>query len=200
MGQVRNAEEHGRQQERLLTATRQSCDQLKQQVQDQDQQLQEQQKRAAKVSPSSSFTHQTAYKHHIACSILWMQGCSVTAHCVADAGLRSQPIAMPTYRNACLHKHNCVQPCNAPLQYALTCLTAYHVCNRYISTDSHHQLWRQSSKPYNIPVTLDCHVQESEMKSIQLAQQELATRLAAHQELERVRPATYVHILRGSGL
>ena len=47
------------------------------------------------------------------------------------------------------------------------------------------------------------------MKSAQLAQQdaelaaakqELATRLAAHQELERVRPAAYVHILRGQGL
>ncbi len=70
MVQVRNAEEHGRQQEQLLTATQQSCDQLKQQVQDQDQQLQEQQKRAAKVSPCSSFTCQTAYKHHIACAIL----------------------------------------------------------------------------------------------------------------------------------
>ena len=49
--QVRNAEEHGRQQERLLTATQQSCDLLKQQVQDQDQQLQEQRQHAEEVSP-----------------------------------------------------------------------------------------------------------------------------------------------------
>ncbi len=104
--QVKNAEEHGRQQERLLTSTQQSHDQLKQQVQDQDQQIQVQRQRAAEVSPSSSFTHQTAYKHHIACSILWMQGRSVTAHCVTDAGLQSKWIAMPTscYRNACLHE------------------------------------------------------------------------------------------------
>ena len=68
MVQVRNAEEHGRQQEQRLTATRQSCDQLEQQVQDQNQQLQVQQKRAAKVSPSSSITCQTAYKHHITCA------------------------------------------------------------------------------------------------------------------------------------
>jgi len=55
-----------------------------------------------------------------------------------------------------------------------------------------------------MPVTLDCNVQESEVKSAQLAQQdaelaaakqEVATRLAAHQHLERVGPATYVHIL-----
>jgi len=86
--QVKNAEEHGRQQERLLTSTQQSCDQLEQQVQDQDQQIQVQRQRAAEVSPSSSFSHKTAYKHHIACSILWMQGRSVAAHCVADAGLK----------------------------------------------------------------------------------------------------------------
>jgi len=86
--QVKNAVEHGRQQKRLLTSTQQSYDQLKQQVQDHDQQIQEQRQRAAEVSPSSSFTHQTAYKHHIACSVLWMQGCSVTAYCVADAGLK----------------------------------------------------------------------------------------------------------------
>ncbi len=50
-----------------------------------------------------------------------------------------------------------------------------------------------------MPVTLDCNVQESEVKSAQLAQQdaelsaakqEVATRLAAHQDSERVRPAT----------
>jgi hypothetical protein len=50
-----------------------------------------------------------------------------------------------------------------------------------------------------MPVTLDCDVQESEVKSAQLAQQdaelaaakqEVATRLAAHQDFERVRPAT----------
>ena len=53
-------------------------------------------------------------------------------------------------------------------------------------------------------MTLDCDLQESDMKSAQLAQQdaELAaakqksvSHLAAHQELERVRLATYVHIL-----
>jgi hypothetical protein len=57
-----------------------------------------------------------------------------------------------------------------------------------------------------MPVTLDCDVQESKMKSAQLAQQDaelaaakqdLATHLAAQQELERVRLATYVHILQG---
>jgi len=67
---------------------------------------------------------------------------------------------------------------------------------------SRHWLWRQSGKPYNMPVTLN--VQESEVKSAQLAQQdaelaaakqELATRLAAHQDFERVRLATYVPIL-----
>ncbi len=79
--QVENAEEHGSQQERLLTATQQSCDQLKQQVQDQDQQLQVQRQHAAEVTPSSSFTHQTVYKPHIACSIDWMQGCSVSSLC-----------------------------------------------------------------------------------------------------------------------
>ena len=67
MVQVRNAEEHGRQQERLLTATQQSCDQLEQQVQQQAQQIQEQRQRAAEVSPSSSFTHRTMYKRHIVC-------------------------------------------------------------------------------------------------------------------------------------
>ncbi len=60
-----------------------------------------------------------------------------------------------------------------------------------------------------MPVTLDCNVQESKMKSAQLAQQdaeltaakqELATRPAAHEKSERVRSAPYVHILRGSGL
>lgn len=61
MVQVRNAEEHDRQQERLLTATQQSCDQLKQQVQDQVQQLQVQRQHATEVSPSSSFLCQTVY-------------------------------------------------------------------------------------------------------------------------------------------
>ncbi len=55
-----------------------------------------------------------------------------------------------------------------------------------------------------MPVTLDCDVQESEMKCAQLAQQdaelaaakrELATCLAAHQDFQRVRPATCVHML-----
>ena len=54
-----------------------------------------------------------------------------------------------------------------------------------------------------MPVTLECDVQESEMKSAQLAQQdaelaaakrEFATCLATHQDFQRVRPATYVHI------
>ncbi len=125
-------------------------------------------------------------------------------------GSRSHFIAMPTswHRSACLHKHH---PCNAPLQYALTCLTAYHVLNRYISTDSHHQWWRQPSKPYTTPVTVDCNVQDSEMNSAQLAKQdaelarqdaelaaakqELATCLAAHEKSERVSPTPYVHIL-----
>ena len=62
-------------------------------------------------------------------------------------------------------------------------------------------MWQQPSKLYNMPVTLDCEVQ-SEMKCAQLAQQdaelaaakqESATRLAAHQDFQRVRPATYVH-------
>jgi len=96
--QVRNAEEHGHQQQQLLTAAWQSCDQLEQRVRDQAQQLQEQQQHAAEVSPSSSFTCQTAYKHHVACTILGMQGCSVTAHDVADAGLKKpfdcQPLAI----------------------------------------------------------------------------------------------------------
>ena len=95
MVQVRTAEEHGCQQERLLTSTQQSCDQLEQQMQQQAQQIQEQQQRAAEVSPSSSFTRQTAHKQHIACSVLWMQGSSVTAHSVADAGLKK-----PFDRNA----------------------------------------------------------------------------------------------------
>ena len=90
MVQVRNAEEHGHQQQQLLTAIRQSYDQLEQQVQEQAQQLQEQRQHAAEVSPSSSFTCQTVYQHHIAFAILCMQGRSVTAHDVADAGLRSQ--------------------------------------------------------------------------------------------------------------
>ncbi len=98
MVQVRNAEEHGHQQQQLLTAARQSCDQLEQRVRDQAQQLQEQQQHAAEVCPSSSFTCQTAYQHHIACTILGMQGCSVTAHNVADAGLKKpfdcQPLAI----------------------------------------------------------------------------------------------------------
>jgi len=52
-----------------------------------------------------------------------------------------------------------------------------------------------------MPVTLDCNVQESELKSAQqaaelaAAKQESARRLAAHQDFQRVRPATYVHIL-----
>ncbi len=55
-----------------------------------------------------------------------------------------------------------------------------------------------------MPVTVDCDVQESETKSAQLAKQdaelaaakqESATRLAAHQDFERVRPATCVHTL-----
>ncbi len=207
--QVRNAEEHGRQQERLLTATQQSCDQLKQQVQDQVQQIEEQRHRAAEVSPSSSFTHQTVYKRHIVCIPFF--GCKVVVSQLIVwlmQGSRSQLTAMPTSwcRSACLHKHHRVQHCNALLQYVLTCLTAYYVCNRNISTDSHHQSQQRSSKPYNIPVTLDCNVQEFKTKSAQLAQQdaelaaakqELATRLAAHEKSERVRPAPYVHILRG---
>lgn len=98
-----NAEECDRQQQQLLTATRQSYDLLEQQVQEQAQQIQEQRQHAAEVSPSSSFGHQTANKQLDTCSILWVQGHSVTAHCVADADLQSQWIAMPTscYRNAC---------------------------------------------------------------------------------------------------
>ncbi len=52
-----------------------------------------------------------------------------------------------------------------------------------------------------MPVTLDCNVQESELKSAQqaaelaAAKQESARRLAAHQDFKRVRPATYVHKL-----
>ncbi len=90
------------------------------------------------------------------------------------------------------------------MQCALICLTAHHVSIRYISIDSHLQVWQQSGKPYDMPATLDCDVQESEMKCAQLAQQdaelaaakqESARRLAAHQDFQRVRPATYVHIL-----
>ena len=81
------------------------------------------------------------------------------------------------------------------------CISCMH---QYISTDSHHQLWRQSGKPYDMPVNLDCDVQESEVKAAQLAQQdaelaaakqELASRLAGHQDCQRVRPPFYVHIL-----
>ena len=55
-----------------------------------------------------------------------------------------------------------------------------------------------------MPVTLDCNVQASEMKSAQLAQQdaelaaakqELVTCLAAHQDFERVRLASCLHSL-----
>lgn len=99
--QVRNAEEHDRQQERLLTATQQSCDQLRQQVQDQNQQLQVQRQHATEVSPSSSFTCQTVYQHHVACAILWMQGRSMTAHCVADAELK-KPIHLVIGMLACI--------------------------------------------------------------------------------------------------
>jgi len=61
---------------------------LEQEVDHLQKSLVEQQQRAADVSPSSSFTHQTVCMHHIACSIHWMQGCSVTAQCVTDAGLK----------------------------------------------------------------------------------------------------------------
>ena len=101
VGQGRNAEEHDRQQERLLTATQQSCDQLRQQVQDQNQQLQVQRQHATEVSPSSSFTCQTVYQHHVACAILWMQGRSMTAHCVADAELK-KPIHLVIGMLACI--------------------------------------------------------------------------------------------------
>ncbi len=52
-----------------------------------------------------------------------------------------------------------------------------------------------------MPVTLDCNVQESELKSakqaaeLAAAKQESARRLAAHQDFKRVRPATCVHKL-----
>ncbi len=53
-------------------------------------------------------------------------------------------------------------------------------------------------------MALDCNVQESDLKSAQLAQQdaelaaatqEVASRLAAHQHLEKVGPVSHVHIL-----
>ena len=75
----------------------------------------------------------------------------------------------------------------------------------YISPQTHIiSSYKNLSKPYNIPVILDCNVQESKTKSAQLAQQdaelaaakqELATRLAAHEKSARVRPAPYIHIL-----
>ena len=61
-------------------------------------------------------------------------------------------------------------------------------------------MWQLHSKR----MRFDCDVQECEVTSVQLAQQaaelavakqELATRLAARQDLERVRPATYFCIL-----
>ncbi len=162
--------------------------------------LVEQRQHAADVSLSSSFTHQTVYKHHIACCILWMQDCSVTAHCATDAGLK-KPFDCNANLKCLLAQAPLRLTLKALLQYAFSCLTAYHVFDRYIFTDSHHHLWQQPSKLYNMPVTLDCEVQ-SEMKCAQLAQQdaelaaakqESATCLAAHQDFQRVRPATYVH-------